>query len=337
MKAVQYGDWKIAVDIEKTRQYYSNYEKIDNQANRNFAEYCKTLSAEEREFFDAFAITPECCEIEHIGVSKKGACPCGGYYLVCGTYLEYPPENLTTIEELCENDFIDNRPDSRITIGLFQFDFQCDKYEIAKDIPENMPDGFICIRFWCEEMKWLLSEKPEEMMYEPPHFWEINKIIKERIEFKKQQLSDIEETKQEFITVLKNLNIQYYPLSKKETAEYKKKWVEAFSPVDKNLKEIKKICLDNRKFTSFLWHIFSYEFLKCETEENAKLLFDKEEKSTGVLISNFDNIAFKLKNAENLSAELLEQFIDVTVTAGDFSWTYSKTHESMCGPYYYRK
>ena len=336
MKIAQYGDWKIAVNIEKTRQYYSHYKKIDNQANRNFAEYCKTLSAEEREFFDAFAITPECCEIEHIGVSKKGACPCGGYYLVCGTYLEYPPKNLTTIEELAENDFIDDRPDPRIAIGLFQFDFQCDKYEI-KDIPENIPDGFICIRFWCEEMKWLLPEKPEEIMYEPPRFWEIIRIIKEKTDYKKQQFFDTEETKQEFITIFKNLNIQYYPLSKKETTAYKKQWVEAFSPLDKNLKEIKKLCLDTRKSTSFLWHIFSFEFLKCETEENAKILFNKENKSTCVIISNCDNIAYKLQNAENLSAELLEQFIDVTVTAGDFSWTYSKTHESMCGPYFYRK
>ncbi|MGN0494161.1 MAG: hypothetical protein ACI4F7_10980, partial [Acutalibacteraceae bacterium] len=105
MKTVQYGAWKIAVDIEKTQRYYAAYKKSDSQANRNFAEYCKALSAEEKQFFDAFAITPECCELEYIGASKKGDFPCGGYYAVCGEYLEYPPEELITVSELAENDF----------------------------------------------------------------------------------------------------------------------------------------------------------------------------------------------------------------------------------------
>ncbi|MGN1443881.1 MAG: DUF4275 family protein, partial [Acutalibacteraceae bacterium] len=178
--------------------------------------------------------------------------------------------------------------------------------------------------------------KPEEMMYESPRFWEINKIIKEKIDCKKQQLLDTEATKQDFITIFNNLNIQYNPLSKKETTKYKRQWLEAFSPADKNLEEIKKLCLNSRQFNSFLWHIFSFDFLKCETQENAKELFDKENKNICVIISNCDNIAYKLQYAENLSAELLDQFIDVTVTADDFSWTYSKTHESMYGPYFYK-
>ena len=336
MNTVQYGDWKIAVDIDKTKQYYAAYEHTSNQANRNFAEYCKALNMEEKEFFDAFGIEPSCCEIEHIGASKKGDFPCGGYYLVCGEYLEYPPEELTTIEELAENDFVDERPDHRINIGLFQFDFQCDKYEF-NEIPENTPDGFICIRFWCENMKWLLSEKPEEMMCEPPRFWEIHKIIKEKINNKKQQALALEETKRSFTLAFKNLGIEFYPLSRKEIAKHKKQWVAAFSPVDADLKEIKKLCLDSRKYTPFLWHIFSYEILNCEKEENVKMLFDKENKNVCVIVSNVEDIGYRLKNTENLTADLLEQFVDVTITADDFSWTYAKTHESMCGPYFYKK
>ena len=53
MNTVQYGDWKIAVDIDRTKEYYNTYEKNDNQANRNFAEYCKDLTVEEKAFFDA--------------------------------------------------------------------------------------------------------------------------------------------------------------------------------------------------------------------------------------------------------------------------------------------
>ena len=336
MNTVQYGDWKIAVDIERTKEYYNIYKTNDNQANRNFAEYCQNLTTEEKAFFDVFGIDPTCCEIEHIGADKKGNFPCGGYYLVCGKYLEYPPEELITIDELAENDFIDERPDPRIDIGIFQFDFQCEDYEF-KDIPEDIPEDFICIRFWCEDMKWLLPEKPEEMMYEPPRFWEIHKIIKERIDNKKQQALDLEETKSEFLCFFENLNVKAKLLDKKEIKEYKKAWVNKFAPADANIKKIKKLCLDSRKYTPFLWHIFSFEFLNCETNENAKTMFNQENKKSCVIVSNVDDIACRLKNAENITAELLDQFVDVTITASDFSWTYAKTHEGMCGPYFYKK
>lgn len=336
MNTVQYGDWKIAVDIDKTKEYYNTYQSSNNQANRNFTEYCKNLTVDEKAFFDAFGIDPTCCEIEHIGADKKGNFPCGGYYFVCGKYLEYPPEELTTIEELTENDFIDERPDPRVDVGMFQFDFQCEDYEI-NDIPEDIPDGFICIRFWCEEMKWLLPEKPEEMMYEPPRFWEIRKIIKERISDKKQRALDLEETNSEFLRFFDNLNIKAQPFSKKEINAYKKEWVNQFAPVDGNAKEIKKLCLDSRKYSPFLWHIFSFEFLDCVTEDYAKTLFNQENKSSCVIVSNVDDVAYRLENAENLTSERLEQLVDVTITANDFSWTYTKTHEEMCGPYFYRK
>ncbi len=336
MNTVQYGDWKIAVDLDRTKEYYNTYEKNNNQANRNFAEYCKNLTVEERAFFDAFGIDPVCCEIEHIGADKKGNFPCGGYYFVCGKYLKYPPEALTTIEELAANDFIDERPDPRVDVGIFQFDFQCEDY-IINVIPEDTPQGFICIRFWCEEMKWLLSEKPEEMMYEPPRFWEIHKIIKERIDNKKQQTRDLEDTKSEFLCFFNNLNIKAQLLDKKEIKKYKTEWVNRFAPADANLKEIKKLCLDSRKYTPFLWHIFSFDFLSCETEDNAKILFNQENQDSYVLVSNVDDIAYRLENAEKITAELLDQFYDVTITARDFSWTYTKTHEDMCGPYFYKK
>ena len=109
------------------------------------------------------------------------------------------------------------------------------------------------------------------------------------------------------------------------------------APADTNIKEIKKLCLDSRKYTPFLWYIFSFEFLNCETEEDAKTMFNQVNKGTCVIVSNVDDIAYCLENAENITAELLEQFVDVTITASDFSWTYAKTHEDMCGPYFYKK
>ena len=334
MKTLKYGEWEISVDIEKTREYYIGYIPNVNQANRNFAEYCKMMPTEERNFFELFGITPECCEIEHIGVNRKKEFPCGGYYLICGRYLKYPAEELITVEELAENDFKDDREDPRINVGIFEFDFQCEDY-IIKNIPEDIPEGFICVRFWCENMRWLLDEKPNDdmIMYEPPRFWELRKILKEKREAKKQQTLDLEERKQGFRTVFKELGIKYSELNEKEIENYKRNWVTSFSPKDVDKKEIEKLCLSKKKFTTFLWHIFSFEFLSSEV--NPKESYNNTNKSDCVIISNVDKIGVSITNAERLTADILDEFIDITVSATDFSWTYCKTHESMCGPYYY--
>lgn len=334
MKTIQYGPWKIAVDVEKTKQYYQAYRRPNTQASKNFEQYCGQLSSEEISFFEAFGIDPVCCDIEHIGADKNGRFPCGGYYLVCGTYLEFPPEELISIEELANNGFVDDRTAPTVHIGLFEFDFQCESYMI-QNIPENTPEGFLCIRFWCEDMKWLLPEKPEVMMYEPPRFWQVRKLLQEKAAERKQQLTDLEETKAEFTTLFQDLNIPATPLDQKEIKRYKRQWVSSFAPAD--TKEIRKVCLDARRYTPFLWHLFSFEFISCQTKETAEASFDQEKKTACILLSNVDDLAFRLENAHALTAKALEHLTDVTVTAEDFTWTYAKTHEEMCGPYFYKK
>ena len=118
MNIVKYGKWEIAVDVEKTREYYKSYVLNESQANRSFAEYCKVMSVEERAFFDSFGITPECCEIEHVGVNKKNEFPCGGYYLICGRYLSYPKEELLTVDDLIEKDFEDEFAATKPYFGI---------------------------------------------------------------------------------------------------------------------------------------------------------------------------------------------------------------------------
>ncbi|MGN0528594.1 MAG: DUF4275 family protein [Eubacterium sp.] len=54
---------------------------------------------------------------------------------------------------------------------------------------------------------------------------------------------------------------------------------------------------------------------------------------------------FKLTNAGALTADSLDtiraklhRYLDIIVTAGDFSWTYCHTHENgWIGPYFYKK
>ncbi|MBQ8371882.1 MAG: DUF4275 family protein [Clostridia bacterium] len=334
MKTVQYGEWKIAVDVERTREYYKKYVPNDNQANRNFREYCKVMPAEEKAFFESFGIVPECCEIKHIGVNKNKEFPCGGYYLICGRYLKCPEEGTITAEEFAQNNFKSEREDPRITVGLFEFAFQCEDY-IIKNIPEDIPEGFICVRFRCQNMRWLLDDEPcdDMIMYEPPRFLELGKIIKEKIAVKKQRASDLEERKQELKALFESLGIGHTLLGSKEFKEYKEAWVDAFSPENADVGEIRRICLSQKNYKLYLWHIFSYEYQS--SEEDAARLYNLKSKAACVLIDNIYDIGFTLMNADRLTAEIIDGFSDITVTAADFSWTYCKTHEDELGPYYY--
>ncbi len=332
MENVQYGEFTISVDIEKTAEYYRNYHVPETQANRNFAKYCETLSTEERAFFNSFAIDPVCCEIDHIGVSKKGDFPCGGFYLVCGKYLKFPPQHLITIDEFAANDFVDDCPDPRINIGLFEFDFECAGYEI-NDIPENVPEGFICIKFWCENMKWLLDEEPEERMYEPPRFWEVHRILKEKREHLKQEKADLEDADREYCSAFDRLHIPFRALGKQEIKKYKKEWIRFYTPPEISPRQIRKLCLPSQ----FLWHLFSFELLPSKEKDEAEKAYSLIERGSCVLFDNINCLAYRLEKGDAVTSDVLKSFLDVTVTAEDFSWTYSKTHEEMCGPFFYKR
>ncbi len=335
-KIERFGDYLISVDIEKTKEYYKNHAGTNTQANRNFIEYCNTMSEEELAFFDSLAIHPHCCNIEHIGVSKNGECPCGGYFVFCGDYIEYPAEELITADELAENNFIDDRKDSRVNIGIFQFDFQVPAYQF-NSIPDDLPDGFICVRFWCEEMKWLLNEKPEEIMYEPPKFWEIHRIIKGLFDAKALEKQFIKDEKDEWSCLFEKLQIAYVELSAKELKKHKTMWIDHFAPEGAKRNEIKRLCIKNRKFTPFLLHLFSYEYVAAKIGADAKIALDNHSKEECIIINNNSNFAYIVKDANPIASCNLDELIDVTITSSDFTWTYSKTHEESIGPFFYSK
>ena len=105
-------------------------------------------------------------------------------------------------------------------------------------------------------------------------------------------------------------------MSEKKIREYKKQWVSVFAPKDANMRKLNDLCVNSsHKYKSFLWHLFSFEFVEACTEKQAQILFDKKHKDS----------------------DFLNGLYDVTVTAYDFSWTYSKTHEEYIGPYFYER
>lgn len=183
---IQYGSWIIEVDLEKTQKYYQAYKKPEeSQLYRNYELYCESMPANEKTFFDNFGIDPLCCNPSTLGMTNEKTLPTEVYFYIAGKYIQTHKEEINTPEEVASNNFIDNREDSRIYIGSFQFHFQ-NPEAVFHIIPEDIPEGFLCIRAWLENLPWLLSEKCESKMWYPPKWWQLIKKYKTRKEGKIQ-------------------------------------------------------------------------------------------------------------------------------------------------------
>jgi len=343
MEIAKYGAWEIAVDIEKTRDYYSRYQVKDTQIQRNFIEYCQTLSSEERNFFDSLGIDPTCCEVESIlGASSRGELDCLGFYYVCGEYLKFPPFTAITIEELAANNFVDPIPDPSVTVGNFKFEFAHPERPYP-NIPDDLPEGYICVHFICEKTKWLLNEPCEKIM----------NPFSERIIYGEVSPEEIEELGKEMMAngriellsewlernskLFSNLNISAEPMSDEEYLAYKEKWVEHFAPADADMDRVRELCVTHEKYSTYLWHLFSFEIAHAMSGDAAVEKFSSIPRRECILVSHWDDLCYRISDGSNLTPQVLENFDDVTLTAADFSWTYSQTHESELGPYYYEK
>ena len=88
---------------------------------------------------------------------------------------------------------------------------------------------------------------------------------------------------------------------------------------------------------NYLWHVFSWELLDKKvflTGNSARKAYDKIDKHNALYIDWFEDNETKELTAKLNTANALDEMIEIYVVAPDFSWTYIKTHESMCGPYF---
>lgn len=348
MKTVNCANCVIELDVEKTKEFYRNFNVADTQANRNYQKYCENMSGEERAFFDALGLDPAKCNVVHFGITRKKTVCCDGEYVLFGKYIEYPQTEPMILEDFVENDFEFDGPTPNEYVGGFMFRFR-DKEEDweAEDPDESyvaVPDGFIKFCFEYNELPWLLKEKCETKEYESPRFWEIHKILKEKAEEKRDYENRVKETADEFEKIFAEHSIKAELLTKKQTAQFKKKWVDSFALEGADKKAIINNCIKGRlkngirvmKCTPFLWHLFSFEYVSAE-EEGAKELYNEQSEDEIFIFSSRENLAYKLRSAKVVDADFLEQFEDVVITAQDFSWTYAKTHEENLGPYFYKR
>ena len=117
--------------------------------------------------------------------------------------------------------------------------------------------------------------------------------------------------------------------------DFEKEWLYHFANhVSKSLLRKKVTGSGN-----FLWHIFSWEIIdkgKYLIGDSARKEFDKVDKSKAKYFLLWeDEPSLKFLEKE-MDSEYIDKFSEIYVVASDWSWTYMKTHEEECGPYFYR-
>ena len=88
---------------------------------------------------------------------------------------------------------------------------------------------------------------------------------------------------------------------------------------------------------NYIWHIFSWELLNENQYligEKAKEAYDKIDKKGAFYIEWFEDEHTKDIIGDLNTAKSLDDFVEIYVVGKDFKWTYIKTHEGMCGPYF---
>jgi len=303
MKVIEYGQWKITVDVEKTKEYYKGCSRPESRSAKNLKLNLGALTDEEKCFFDSFGVDILSCyvEIKCFESEKEEHWLCKGEFPVCVESIVYPDEYFLPIDEVVERYQAGTLADEPIRIGRFRIEFSDEERSAV-----FMPEGFVCFEFFCDNINWLLDDPVD------------------KIDYRERELQHYYET-------FSRLGIKACEIDKDLIDPYRNEWVEAFASPKKNIKKIKNVC------SMYIWHIFSFGFLGCFEEDEAAESYDAQNKNECVFISNISDVAFVLEDARALTAKILNQFIDVTITAKDFSWTYCKTHECDCGPYFYKK
>lgn len=89
-------------------------------------------------------------------------------------------------------------------------------------------------------------------------------------------------------------------------------------------------------YDQYKWHMFSYEEKKCLKEDKARRAFDAVPKDEMYGMYQDLTSVFLYENAAQAAAADFESEQDIYLFDRNFTWTYVHTHESMCGPYFYK-
>lgn len=91
---------------------------------------------------------------------------------------------------------------------------------------------------------------------------------------------------------------------------------------------------DQIAMDQYLWHAFSYKKTPCLKEDEAIKAFHDASKQGCYVFYQDHDLALFVADAGRLTANLLESEQDIYIVDQNFEWTFVKTHESYCGPYF---
>ena len=116
-------------------------------------------------------------------------------------------------------------------------------------------------------------------------------------------------------------------------SEFYSAWLSHFAK-GVSRENIEKYVVSSR---NYLWHVFSWELLDKKvflSGDSAKQAYDQIDKRNTLYIDWFEDDETKKLTTKLSTAKALDEMTEIYVIDSDFSWTYIKTHESMCGPYF---
>ena len=135
----------------------------------------------------------------------------------------------------------------------------------------------------------------------------------------------------QFCKELAERGIRFIPVNDRTT---KARWTKLFAssiPKEKR-KEV--------HFEQYRWHLFSFALLKALSDDEARAAFDAEPKDSVYLFWQHTDQAYLVENAHLFKAEDFDHdfipFSDFYLFSPKGKSTYIHTHESMCGPYFYK-
>ena len=173
---------------------------------------------------------------------------------------------------------------------------------------------------------------------------------------KSQNLTDHAEivTRQEMLSEIMELTRDYYEhVNEYDYKQFCKELMERgirFTPVNDRTTKARwtklfasSIPKEKRKevhFEQYRWHLFSFELLKALSDDEARAAFGAEPKDSVYLFWQHTDQAYLVENAHLFKAEDFDHdfipFSDFYLFSPEGKWTYIHTHESMCGPYFYK-
>lgn len=110
------------------------------------------------------------------------------------------------------------------------------------------------------------------------------------------------------------------------------KWLAVFGrDVDENT-----ITSHVTSYGNLLWHLFTWGGVACLEGDEARAAFDQLEYTEAIrFVDGYSGHIEGIEPVSKVSAKALDKdrASDVYIVAGDFSWTYVRTHEIGLGPY----